>query len=278
MISLWQKCRIFIFSPWAVLIICFLVPLIVSQCHSLAYAQSSSVRQMIGKKCNQLQSEEATLIQFPSFMPNRQIVDVEGILMTPDGEGPFPIVLLLYSARGINPPECYSEKQLALKTWGYASLIIDSNSAGNIEKGRPHTPLLQHRLADVDGAISYLEGLNSIDTQNVALIGWSQGGMTGLTYRPSKTGNPLKVVFAYYPNCSLLDSTRPTPAFIFHGNEDSQTPISLCKKLAKRSDQITLYTYNEAEHFFDFAGHFLDDKAKAHSLVQIHTILKQHFQ
>jgi|AntRauMinimDraft_4_1070384.scaffolds.fasta_scaffold00019_71 pimeloyl-ACP methyl ester carboxylesterase len=109
-------------------------------------------------------------------------VDLGGVLTVPDGEGPFPGVLLVHGA-GINHPDGTAGATKLLKdvAWGLAS--------EGIATLRYEKRLLDHEVADedytldrlvVDDAVAALDELAAapeVDADTAFVAGHSQGGM-----------------------------------------------------------------------------------------------------
>ena len=65
-------------------------------CHSMALAQKAELRREIGRGCSAVAAGQATLVSFPTRTRVKLEVPVEGILMKPAGEGPFPAVVVMH--------------------------------------------------------------------------------------------------------------------------------------------------------------------------------------
>jgi len=57
-------------------------------------------------------------------------VAISGVISKPEGDGPFPAVIILHGCSGVTDldfqwAQCFKE-------WGYASLVLDSHSPRNI--------------------------------------------------------------------------------------------------------------------------------------------------
>jgi dienelactone hydrolase len=101
--------------------------------------------------------------------------------MQPQGDGPFPAIVLSHGCGGF--------AQLFHDDWaerfadmGYVALQVDHfGSRGFIEACyRPHLVPFSVRVQDAYDAKAYLGGLPFVDRKRIAVMGWSQGGITTL--------------------------------------------------------------------------------------------------
>lgn len=223
--------------------------------------------------------------------PNTNRADAEHViayLAKPEGDGPFPAVMLLHGCGGL-------EKSGASMAWrgiqahanalneaGFVTLIVDShgtrgytlewswrNSCG---AGRN----VPDRFLDVTGGIRYLESLPYVKP-GVGAVGFSQGAgvvLGAIGWKPSSTRKSvLAAGVAFYPPCIGLSPRigPPTyqyaPSMILIGDADNWTPSSQCESLIERmtfrnanrkidNDSLPVYVpeivvYPSAHHSFD---------------------------
>lgn len=101
-------------------------------------------------------------------------VNLEGTLLTPDGEGPFPAVVFLHgsgpmSREGFRP---YAE---AFAGMGFASLFYDKRGAGS-SGGSWFTSSLDDMAGDAAKAVELLRSRGKIDPDQIGFWGISQAG------------------------------------------------------------------------------------------------------
>lgn len=134
-------------------------------------------------------------------------------------------------------------------------------------KDRPVTPE-GHRQFDALGALRFMQAQPNIDPKRIALIGWSNGAMTGLHTvmhgSPSApgdgTGDFITAVL-FYPGCKAIGKQYPDyisrfPTLIQHGSEDNWTLPKPCERLVERSKfqskgRMEIDIYDGAAHGFD---------------------------
>jgi dienelactone hydrolase len=239
--------------------------------------------------------------------PSGGIVTLTGKLTKPQGEGPFPAVVLLHSCAGVSKfMDSWADKLASL---GYVALVLDSFGP----RGEPigicaNTMFIPPtvRSQDAFDAKVYLGGLPIVDRNQIAVMGFSHGGITTLCAvsdsnyaavamiakaTPSrKLEDPFRAAIAFYPYCfdKLEDSN--TPLLILSGVLDDWCPAALCQKnmpSGKTAQEITLKVYPGAYHGFDLeglditvAGHRIryNPEATADAIKQVKEFLAKHLK
>jgi len=134
-------------------------------------------------------------------------------------------------------------------------------------KDRPVTPE-RHRQFDALGALRFMQAQSNIDPKRIALIGWSNGAMTGLhtvmkgsRSAPDKGTGDFVTAVLFYPGCKAIGKEHPDyvarfPTLIQHGAEDNWTLPKPCERLVERSQfeakgRMEIDIYDGAVHGFD---------------------------
>lgn len=191
-----------------------------------------------------------------------------GILSVPEGNGPFPAVVMLCGCGGLKDKND-SKQQRAwaerLRGWGYVSLRLDSfgpRGYGNIcnDLYAVSPMAVAH---DAYAAKSYLAGLEFVDPRNIAVIGWSHGGAAVISIIDGlfrdKDEKPFQVAIAFYPWCGSVQ-ILDTPVLILVGEKDDTCPAAQCETLKNSKEvkdsktEFKLIIYPGAYHSFDFEG------------------------
>src|SRR5690606_9777308 len=96
---------------------------------------------------------------------------LQGYLTRPQGDGPFPAIVLLHCCAGIlsNDRETWPER---LSSWGYVVLVVDSFSTRGIQE-TCDAGLLVDRVYDAYGALDFLSKYSFVDPSHVAVLGFS---------------------------------------------------------------------------------------------------------
>ena len=107
-----------------------------------------------------------------------------GTLAMPEGEGPFPVALLLHGFTGTRhelpvvgtEDTMFSRAARWLGERGVASLRIDFRGSGESE-GAWEDTTFSGQIADAIAALDYLEMLEGVDSGGISILGLSQGGL-----------------------------------------------------------------------------------------------------
>jgi dienelactone hydrolase len=194
---------------------------------------------------------EIPVVQVPgSRMPDRPF-DAE--LTLPDGQGPFPAVILLHGCGGIGPAQHFWVDRL--NGWGYAVLRLNSFSARGVKTVCP--PALQplvtgvDRAGDVLSAALWLRAQPGIDGAHIGVLGESHGGGTAatVTRREYERLYPglLKASVDYYGPCRQPELHGTVPLLALAGEADTWSyPARTCLAFATRLAhdqpmQVTIY-------------------------------------
>jgi dienelactone hydrolase len=226
---------------------------------------------------------------------------IEAYLTKPEGDGPFAAIVYLHGCDGLSKdaPKFVAQFVTGL---GYVSLTVDSFATRGIKDActQDAPRLLLTRQGDALGALSYLSNLPFVDSQRIAVIGYSQGAMVALLLASNHQAEifdvprdrKFKAAVAYYPLCSVASEELIVPALIMIGELDDWTPATGCerwmKRRADRGAPVKLIVYPGAYHAFaspafadgrEYLGHRLkyDPIAAAQSVQEMRSFLAAQF-
>jgi dienelactone hydrolase len=194
-------------------------------------------------------------------------------VIKPDGDGPFPAVVIAHDCSGLGPKSSGSPRRWAreLVSHGYVVLLPDSFTPrgfpdgvcmSNI-RGREAVDYMQ-RAADALGALAALRRLPYVDGSRVGIMGGSHGGSTALMTLSAPTGGTLTEAkangfaagVALYPRCDAaygewsimrqggragpmsahFGTYKPlAPLLILAGALDDWTPAEPCRQMVEKS-------------------------------------------
>ncbi len=190
-------------------------------------------------------------------LPSPQATPLIGYLTRPQGDGPFPAVVLMHGCGGIHAhvKEVWPER---LVSWGYVTLVVDSFTTRNIENSCK--TYLPDRVFDAYGALDFLTKSGFVDARRVALMGFSAGGIATLEATKIEGNEQLMdekfgAAVAYYPVCAPHESDATVPTLILNGDLDDWSPAERCRqrvsRLSGKGPPVELNIYPGARHDFD---------------------------
>src|SRR6516225_2453096 len=117
-----------------------------------------------------------SLIEFANVSDQAKPARLLGYLARPDGDGPFPAVVVLHGCNGFFGG--YAEAADQLRSWGYVALVVDSfGPRGITTRCRIG---LDEQPTDAYAALRYLSQQPSVDAARIAVLGYSMGGESAL--------------------------------------------------------------------------------------------------
>ena len=203
---------------------------------------------------------------------------IEAYLAKPEGNGPFPAVLVLPRCDGFTP---YVRERLPqlLTSWGYIALAVDSLTTRKVEQ--PCSNAAVDHFADAYGGLFYLAGLPFVDRSRIAVLGIANGGRVALTLADAQASemvvNPEKLTFkagiAYYPECGHTSGKVMFPVLIMIGRDDQWARAKSCEDMMTRragdGAPMNLTVYPDSRHSFAEPDHMApsyNEKAAEDSL------------
>lgn len=190
-------------------------------------------------------------------------------------DAPVPAVVMLHGCGGLftKSGKIKARERMwieLLHNEGWAVLLPDSFGSrgfGSLcqTKDRPVTPT--GRQIDARAAFDYLLTVPGIDPARIALMGWSNGAMTGLKVvrdgsdvAPASDTPDFKAAVLFYPGCiaerkEYPDYTARLPTLIQHGALDDWTLAAPCRDLVVAAQNggapMLMDIYPGAYHDFD---------------------------
>jgi dienelactone hydrolase len=200
----------------------------------------------------------------------RTAARLEGVLFEPEGEGPFPAVVMLHGCTGLRTGTGAIQGKLQfwadhLRTLGYVTLLVDSFTPRGIDEvctGRHLLSPVRDRADDARGALRYLQGRAGVHADRIALLGWSNGAAATLSvlFDRGTVEQDFRAAVAFYPNCTRKYPAGPVfrpyaPLYILVGELDDWTPAAPCMEIVERAraagSPIAIKVYPGAHHSFD---------------------------
>jgi dienelactone hydrolase len=206
------------------------------------------------------------------------------LLMKPDGDGPFPAVMLGHQCGGL----VFSKANPQAANWsmldwakrfhdaGYVTLLLDfmgSRGAQQVCQGPQAGVTLGRTVKDFYQSADFLRKLSYVKPDQVAMVGYSQGALIAL-FNNSKSFREefrqhrgFDAYVSFYPPCRIM-SLPPNrliidvvqkdiekPHLFLLGGADNETPASDCEALVtpikSAGKPVQLHTYPNETHCWD---------------------------
>jgi carboxymethylenebutenolidase len=147
-------------------------------------------------------TQTAQAVSFQSS--NRQL---EGYLARPEGEGPFPGIVVIHEVFGLN--ENMKDIARRFADQGYAALAVDLFAGRNraicmvrFMSGQLLNSLNNSSIHDLKAALTFLSSQPGVDDSRLGAVGYCMGGSFAIAW--ACTDDRLKVIAPYY-------ATNPRP-------------------------------------------------------------------
>lgn len=195
-------------------------------------------------------------------------VQLRAELHKPQGDGPFPAVVLMHGCGGWQPAvrftmQAYAEQFVRR---GFVVLDLDSFGPRNLGNGKVCESIerqqaaLDYRTHDAYDALRYLQAQGFVDGERVFLMGQSNGGSVAINVAkgdggPDASRPGYRGVVAYYPWCGSFDGRRTVklaaPLLVFGGAKDDWVPARECQGIRSTGAEMNFVMYPNAAHSFD---------------------------
>lgn len=209
------------------------------------------------------------------------------LVVRPEGEGPFPAVVLFHGCGGlwaeeIRRPVMDDYAEIAREA-GVVAVIVDSLKPRNIGLAEALDNVCSgwelrgaERAGDVAVGYAFARALPYVDRDRIALAGWSHGAWAimdalamnpeqmrphNLTQWPEGALSQVQGAFLVYPYCGFPAMTgrkgwtRPVPAEVILVRDDSVADEIACQAALEslRADgvPVELHWFEEVTHGFD---------------------------
>ena len=185
---------------------------------------------------------------------------VKGYLAKPEGNGPFPAVVVIHEWWGLTDWVKGNADRLAGE--GYVALAVDLYGGKATDD-----PAVAHELMraldakegthDLEGGVAYLKSLDYVaKNKKMGAVGWCMGGMySRLIGEESKAIGPVVIC---YGSISLdppaIDKLAGKPVLGIFGGKDRGIPVDKVQEYAgllkSKGSKVDIHVYKDAGHGF----------------------------
>lgn len=203
-------------------------------------------------------------------------------ILRPDGDGPFPTVLLMHGCSGVH--ESNRSWAELFRDQGYVAVIVDSLGPRGLASHRVDNGVCdgsvlwgRERASDLLVSLAYLRQLPFVDASKIALVGWSHGAWTimdafalegadelphGLSENPGGLKGVVGSVLIY-PYCGAVSLSYSgkkwkdsAPSLMILAGKDHMVSPEECIEVAERleadGEPLSVHVYPDADHAFDY--------------------------
>ena len=183
---------------------------------------------------------------------------INAVYRAPEGKGPFPAVVILESCGGHS--STLDVWAGLFNKWGYASLVVRSLESRGYQYCR--APYEFHIMndnvaSDAYAALAHLATKPEINSEKVAVIGFSMGAFAINQHSLSNNGRPaldFAAAISFYGRCPhSMDGIKSVPYLNIVGKLDKFLPA--CALAATnnyhKEKNFTLLALDDATHSFD---------------------------
>ncbi|MFW5684377.1 MAG: dienelactone hydrolase family protein [Spirochaetota bacterium] len=184
-----------------------------------------------------------------------------GHLAIPDGDGPFPAVMMIHEWWGLNQDIVIMAQALADE--GYVVMAPDA-LRGELATNVPAAIALntgtpdEQIHADLDGALAFLKAHEAVDPARIATMGFCFGGRHSM--RLGARADGLAAVVTLYGSDLITDPAEMgsmaenAPVLGIFGEEDGSIPLSEVRAFERALEAVgaehTIVVYPDAGHAF----------------------------
>ena len=206
-----------------------------------------------------------SLIDIRSNKWKKGKVEISGRLYVPEGQQPFPAVIIVHGSSHVNNMDGWiSSLTASLNKQNIAAFILDSYTGRNIYSTASDQSILSKaaRVTDAGMALNLLRSDSRIKPNKIGITGYSFGGVVALHVierkvieRLSSKGVRFAASLPVYPSCQAYwKNPTPTssPLLILAGQNDNWTKAIYCedlvKKLKSEGHKASIKVYPKAHH------------------------------
>ncbi|MBM4438917.1 MAG: dienelactone hydrolase family protein [Candidatus Rokubacteria bacterium] len=202
------------------------------------------------------------------------------VLLTPDGPGPFPAVIVLHGCLGVRSKDRRWAEHL--RETGYVALLVDSMTGRGLTTRDDLTGVCRGlslwggtRAADVRASLAHLRTLPTVDPSRIAVLAFSHGAWAALDFLAGSDPEDvpgLRAVVAFYPYCGVASRARwlgwhvDVPTMLLLAGQDHVVSPAQCQGVAERAAAdgrpVSVTVYPEARHAFDWRSSDATDDAR----------------
>lgn len=208
-----------------------------------------------------------------------------GYLASPEGEGPYPALVVIQEWWGLMPHIKDVAERFARE--GYVSLAPDlyhGEKAEEPDEARKLSMELDRERAvrEIVAAIGYLQNLEAVSSERIGVVGWCMGG--SLTIYTAASSSDVKAAVVYYGSPRDLEMVKDiqAPLLGLYGEEDQGIPVERVREfertLSEHGIPHEIVIYPGAGHAFfnDSRPDHYNEQASQHAWMRTLEWFRKH--
>lgn len=188
----------------------------------------------------------------------------------PQGEGPFPAVVLAHTCGGLQPH--ITDRARELLAAGFVVLVLDSyGPRGHTAFCLPRGVQAPRVYKDAFDALRHLAQMKEVDAERIYLVGLSLGSFAASSVASTEVARLVgsekrfRASVGWYGSCAFDVSPHPKwqllhrdtdrPVLLLLAGKDTETPIAECFPLVEQmkaeGKPVAWHVYADASHGWD---------------------------
>lgn len=179
----------------------------------------------------------------------------QSYLAVPEGDGPYPGIVLIHSFNGME--QGYRDMTDQFAAEGFVVLAVGWQTFERSPADETMSQLM-------DDSIAFLSARDDVDAERIGLTGFCAGGRYTMLFLPQNEGFAAGVAWYGFPNnanpqapVDVIDQLD-APMLIIHGTEDNPSPIEgiydYAGRLRAANKYFELKVYYGEPHGFMLSG------------------------
>lgn len=196
--------------------------------------------------------------------------NVSNKVFKPQGDGPFPAVVLIHTSGGLRNGHVKRDAQKLVEK-GYVSLVLDSMGPRNVNVITESTRALYPPAGVKDAyiALDFLKKQNYVDKDRIYEAGYSWGGFVAtllgspVLAKAAGANDRFKASVSFYSTCvvnksNLILADTDRPVLMLIAGDDRENPHGTClhdlDSYRGKGMPIEYFVYDNASHGWDKMG------------------------
>lgn len=246
-----------------------LLPLLFASCTALLVVPALNAQQAPAGLLNNTVGYSPVAFTQPALEELGAMTPLANRVFKPQGDGPFPAVVLVHTCGGVDAPHIRTHARALLEA-GFAVLVQDSHGPRGLRTCREKPVPFAVGVMDAYAGLNHLGLLPFVRKDDIHLVGYSYGGSVAALAASRQSADlfrsPLRFrsSVAHYITCitsrgsTVVGRDVDRPLLVLLGGKDEETPPASCfpylDELRQAGAPIRWHLYPNASHGWDKQG------------------------